>query len=597
MAEPLNQAELDILALETLKDNINASLGEAPDILKTSLDALTGVLPDVIQENLGIIEDKVAEIAGETIGKIVSGLVASLFFTAQVTGEATGLIIGSIAAFTDLGKQQALANITPTPLDPATLAILRFRRTLGTASFHEEMAKHGLSSDRADQFILSTRSILNPTEASVAARRGLLTDSEATDKIALHGLSQEEADVLLNLTRTFLGQVDLMELFRRAELTDEQFTSKLKETGLNEEDQQHAVTLKEVIPSITDQLRFLSREAYEPDQIAQLGLAEGYPKIFTEIAAKLGYKEEDALRFWYAHWALPSLGQVYEMVHRQVEKPEIIDIFMKAAEIPPRFRKGLTEIAFAPLTRVDVRRMYRLGLLDEEKVKTAYLHLGYNEEHAEQLKDFTVFDDIETQLGIIKARMLTLYRRGMVTEAALRAFLASLGRPQASIDLIISAENTLLAAEHLERLIRGVQKVFFKRLIDVPEALARVIAHGVPLDAATRLVGEWAVDREGRITRIRMRDLKKALKEGVINANEFRRELEERGMVPHEIDILIQLSDITTENDESDPPLPDAPGGVITPAPGGDILSDPPPPSAPGGVITPSPSGNILEGN
>src|SRR5262245_62886529 len=109
------------------------------------------------------------------------------------------------------------------------------------------------------------------------------------------------------------------------------------------------------------------------------------------------------------------------------------------------------KISYKPSTKVDVHKMYDLGVLKIEDVKKAYKDLGYNEENAQRLSDFVAVDTVESQIGTVKSKLLTLFRKGIVSEEELRAFLASMSLPPNLIDVLVAQEEMIAAAEIEEK--------------------------------------------------------------------------------------------------------------------------------------------------
>ncbi|GAG78096.1 unnamed protein product, partial [marine sediment metagenome] len=86
----------------------------------------------------------------------------------------------------------------------------------------------------------------------------------------------------------------------------------------------------------------------------------------------------------------PSPQQGFDMLHRGVISDDELNMLLRALDVMPFWRDKLTQIAFRPLTRVDVRRMYKQGVLTETEVYESYLIAGYNEQNAERMAEFTV---------------------------------------------------------------------------------------------------------------------------------------------------------------------------------------------------------------
>jgi hypothetical protein len=103
------------------------------------------------------------------------------------------------------------------------------------------------------------------------------------------------------------------------------------------------------------------------------------------------------------------------MFHRGVITYDELKTLLRTLDIMPYWRDKLIQIAYTPYSRVDVRRMYATGVLDREGVKRAYMDLGYDEEKAEKLTEFTIKiearEDIEAAtepiLNALKAQEIT----------------------------------------------------------------------------------------------------------------------------------------------------------------------------------------------
>ncbi|GAH80856.1 unnamed protein product, partial [marine sediment metagenome] len=67
-----------------------------------------------------------------------------------------------------------------------------------------------------------------------------------------------------------------------------------------------------------------------------------------------------------------------------------LKVFMKTIEIPPYLRDVMLNVAYRPLTRVDVRRMYDDGILDINQVYAAYLDHGYSPDNATLMTQWTI---------------------------------------------------------------------------------------------------------------------------------------------------------------------------------------------------------------
>ncbi len=201
------------------------------------------------------------------------------------------------------------------------------------------------------------------------------------------------------------------------------------------------------IPSMSDLTRMELREVFMKDEKGEylygqeLWKDEPPSEDFKNFSRRKGFNTEFANFYWGAHWALPSVTQGYEMYHRLRQpfqivkgtdtltipssKPDGVDLFqkddlyslLKRQDVLKRYRDQLIAVAYRPYTRVDIRRMYRAGVLSYEEVVAAYMDIGYNSERAIKLADFTVkwvTEGIEKRET--KADVLAAMKAGVITE-------------------------------------------------------------------------------------------------------------------------------------------------------------------------------------
>ena len=133
------------------------------------------------------------------------------------------------------------------------------------------------------------------------------------------------------------------------------------------------------------------------------------------------------------------------MMHRKVITPEDLGLLLRAQDVMPFWRERIIQVAFNPLTRVDVRRMHRLGLLDVEELQARYEDLGFAPENAAMMVKFTeAFNaeeppEVASELeGLTRSTILGLFDDGVFTEAETERALLDLGISEAATSLFIS---------------------------------------------------------------------------------------------------------------------------------------------------------------
>lgn len=181
-----------------------------------------------------------------------------------------------------------------------------------------------------------------------------------------------------------------------------------------------------MLPGPSDLVRFALREVWDPTRRPEL-LAEDAPRDYYIFMTQQGFNPERAADYWASHWVLPSVGQLNEMLHRDVITPEEWDRFVKYNDFDPTVRPWLKDISYNPYTRVDTRRMWDLRLLTEEELKKNYKDLGYDEEHAQKMTTWT-------KVYVLATEMRARYSKGWVTEAEVRTALIGAGMDPARVE-------------------------------------------------------------------------------------------------------------------------------------------------------------------
>jgi hypothetical protein len=197
------------------------------------------------------------------------------------------------------------------------------------------------------------------------------------------------------------------------------------------------------IPPVTDIIRFQLREVFLEGRREELVGTEARP-VYNALMREHGFDEFHADSYWGAHWVLPSISQLNEMLFRNVIDSETWERFVRFNDVEPTTIPRLQQIIYNPYTRVDVRRMHRMGILDDQQLLQAYADLGF---YAQTRPDASgnlraVFVE-PPDFAVDKAQALVLFTKvfnllpelrqrlskGHIDPSEVRAALASTGLP------------------------------------------------------------------------------------------------------------------------------------------------------------------------
>lgn len=213
------------------------------------------------------------------------------------------------------------------------------------------------------------------------------------------------------------------------------------------------------IPAPGDLVRFVVREALDP-RLREEQMAGFNQESFFSAMAAFGFSQEWSEAYWRAHWDLPSPTQTAEMVHRlrpdRVPKElaftiEDAEKLFQQADIMPRYIKQLLAITYAPLTRVDIRRIYQLGIMSFDEMVERYKDIGYDPTSAKMLADFTAKDLDPDERDITLGQATAAFREGIISAEELRGIAVEIGLATRAVDLFIRTQVTIKERVEKER--------------------------------------------------------------------------------------------------------------------------------------------------
>jgi hypothetical protein len=284
------------------------------------------------------------------------------------------------------------------------------------------------------------------TEALELHRRGELTREEVIDNLQKQGFSTDYAAKFTTLTEKIPPEGELITWFLRDIIDNQKFTELLGKSGWTFDNIQALKQGIYGIPPVQDLVTMAVREAFSPDVIQTFRTLEDYPPEFGNYTKQQGISEDWAKRYWIAHWSLPSLEMGYEMLHRGVITDDELDLLMRTQDVMPFWRDKLKAISYNPLTRVDVRRMFDMGILTYDEVIRAYKDIGYNDENANRLAQFTQQlalsndeDETQTVKELTKSDILQAYEDGTIKRDSAETMLKGIGYSIEATDIFLDA--------------------------------------------------------------------------------------------------------------------------------------------------------------
>lgn len=493
----------------------------------------------------------------------LTGLAKSTAFSTGVgaSASAAGATIGFIAAGTGMTNSLKevnylgngkLPNNFP---DPSYIIASYLRGYLGYQTAHDSLLVHGINmlgkpntptvtvataAWRAVEQLMLPRPSLD--FAYWARARKIISQDEYLD------LRKHHADRYGTMVGAAAAAMDPVGISRATALlhtgvySEQQWKNAvLRETGWNDERLGQVYKLTYVIPPITDQIRFVVREAYNEEQVEKLGLDKEYGdnKLFSYWISKAGLREIPANTFtgqkeamdwgkmyWRAHWALPSPTQVFVMLHRLRPgaedrfqhgdfKPEPVNeddvkSLLKANDYAPGWRDRLAAISYSPLTRVDIRRIFFADGIDEREVYECYRDLGYDDRNAniitgwlidekKKKKDKDKDKKTEALRKKLADKIVASYRIGALKRDAAYAAIVALKIDKDAASYMLDIADLEAMTQTVVVYAESIRKEYFLGLYTADEAYGELVSAGISHEAAERMMGRW--NRQLRVPR------------------------------------------------------------------------------------------------
>ena len=323
---------------------------------------------------------------------------------------------------------------------------------------------------------------LDPQVLAYAQHTGKLTAERIEASFTSLGYANDYWNVLYDFYKPKLTVTELLEAEKKIENLDINVTEALKQHGFNDKEIDVLRKLSWVYPSPTDFIRFAVRDVFVEDKEVKEALEAEFPEGIVEYAKKAGMDKDVLMWYWKAHWELPSPTQVYEMLHRlnpdvlkvrgeayremgldltKLETTkETVEFYLKQADYDKRWRQRLLAISYNPLTRVDLRRIYELGLIDDNELLARLMEVGYTKKDAELMLEFYKTFRQEEARTFAKTEIKYLLYYGIINETEAKVMLERLGYTEEDAKTMIELWKVKLAEKDMRETQKYVRDAY-----------------------------------------------------------------------------------------------------------------------------------------
>lgn len=355
------------------------------------------------------------------------------------------------------------------------------------------------------------------------------------------GYQRSWATNWINTTKQLLTAGDYIHSWRRGIIDENTLDLKLQILKIYEHDREILKEVSQFFPTPADLVQFAVREVYTPEIVEKFGQKEDLPDMFIKEAAKAGMNREQAENYWAAHWELPSVLQGFEMLHRRVITQSELDMLLRAKDVMPFWRDKLTQISYNPLTRVDVRRMYSVGVLDREGVYNSYLDIGYDEKNAELMTEFTIRYENDAMQGLTRATVVSAYKDSIISREELTTYLEGFGYTDEVVNFWLENADYERTLEEVKLYKDDMINLYKKGAVSIDDIRNFLLSEDLPATYIDRVISE-AITLKAERTKVPSReDLSSWLQNGYIDESYYVEKMRLLGYTDPDIQIYLTV--------------------------------------------------------
>ncbi len=317
------------------------------------------------------------------------------------------------------------------------------------------------------------------------------------------------------------------------------------------------------VPTFSILLEWLAKEAFEPKFIKKFMLDDKYPEIWSKLMAALNVPANEAKNYWVAHWVHPAPGQIGEMYNRyrddridysesdiadagttfeklKMSKEDFTDA-LELQEIAPYWHDKIIASSFMPLTLTSLQQGYVYGLKPDSWFLGRLRDYRYSKGNAEFILDIWRRKYPYGSKAPLTQNITLRYLRGETTMEDAKEELESKKVPsdaaQFILDIITDKRNFEIEAKE----ITGIAKKYRKQAMTRTELIALATSAGVDSTRVERVADIVAAEKEGLLTRLKIRDVKAGVKNKNLTIAEAKEILQSIRIDDSDIAWLIQI--------------------------------------------------------
>jgi len=341
-------------------------------------------------------------------------------------------------------------------------------------------------------------------------------------ELAQQGWSALQIDAATRVSERRPDLGDLLRLWLREQIGDGDIDERLRQVGVAPGAVDEFKRLAQEIPGPGDLVRFALREAWRDDVAQKWGYDQDRVSEFDEWMTKQGYSSDWAKRYWRAHWVVPSVGQGFEMLHREEISEDDLRDLLKINDLAPGWIQPLMNIARPVPGRIDRRYAYREGEIGAEELFQLYKYDGYDDDWARVLTNTTIGMAVSETKGLTRAAIEKAYKQRRLSREEALSMMADLKIQLDIAEFYLDQADYDRADQLLDLRVDAVEKQYKATTITESDAWDQLGALGLGGDEIEALLDVWGASIRISTRMPTKTDLASWVKDGVIEPGQYR---------------------------------------------------------------------------
>lgn len=382
-------------------------------------------------------------------------------------------------------------------------------------------------------------------------RRGYLKTEDFNTILDELGYDDRDKTAIFLSTQAHLPTENLVRLLFRFPDARARYLDMIQKNGFSEHEVDDLLEALKLRPTLGDVLSFADKFAYDDHYSEQFTRDQLLASQSITDAAKLGYEEADVKLWWRAHWQEPGIGQVFEMLHRLRPDRSNVPVtddtvkeWLKGQPLAPFWHERLIEISYTPLTRVDIRRIYKAGLIDAQGVKNAYLDDGYNQRDADIITRWITQEANTDQQELSRSAIQTGYKDKLIDHTTAYNMLRKIGYDDFEANYWLNIVDYNDAQETQKAEINRIEFLYVEGELADNEAHNELNKLALPASQIDKLFQVWKVKKSNKISLATGSELADLYEQNIIDLNTFKTNLAKRGYPADRIDWTVKKTEL-----------------------------------------------------